>query len=63
MLEGSGTGLLDFVPLRVVSGPVPNENSTFEIVVVLLTPVRLRVKVAGPSVSGLWTSKLALPLG
>jgi hypothetical protein len=44
-IAGAGAG----TPGKEVSGDVPNENCTFEIVVELVTPVRSSVKVAGPS--------------
>src|SRR5262245_8232583 len=36
-----------------VSGPVPNENVAVVIVVLAVTPERLRVKVSGPTTYGL----------
>ena len=51
------------VPARAVSGEVPNENVAFEIVVESVTPVRARIKVAGPSVLGPCTTILELASG
>jgi hypothetical protein len=45
---GPGTGK----PVTNVSGPVPKENVAPVIVVLAVTPERLRVKVAGPTTNG-----------
>jgi hypothetical protein len=47
-------------PAKNVSGPVPNENCTFEIVVSELTPDRAITNVAGPSTKGLNLPSLML---